>query len=136
MTRQWRAAPPSFLAFRKVQYFSPFCLGKEAARFRGDAAEADEDDEDDTPIKALCRWKDDESVRTYARLNPEQYARHLNNARRATAALTSCQAAHLPRYFLNEGAALMGLVPTDRRCAHEQRQDSEGPRCRERLQVL
>ena len=60
-------------------------------------------------IKALCRWKDDESVRTYARLSPETYAGHLAAARHGAAMAPSLMACNFPVGFLDEGAAFRAM---------------------------
>jgi hypothetical protein len=63
-------------------------------------------------IKALCRWKDDESVRTYARLTPDVYAGHLKAAREGASRAPSLMACNFPVGFLDEGAAIRAMADT------------------------
>ena len=57
-------------------------------------------------IKALCRWRDDDSVKIYARMSPTAYCGHLARARQGYNENASRQAANFPCNFLDEGAAL------------------------------
>ena len=76
-------------------------------------------------IQALCRWQTEDSLRVYARLNPEKYASLLRDAARAD--VTSVTTASLPtlssELLLRE---LLGLRAADLAAAAAEVADGDG----------